>query len=254
MAPVPAALLWDVDGTLAETEEEGHRRAFNRSFADAGLPWRWDRDSYRRLLAISGGRERLAVFLEAAEGEPAGEGRLEELVQRKQHHYRQLVLGGGLALRPGVARLIREAAAAGLVQAIVTTSGRAAVTALAEGSLGSLRQEFGFWICGEEVTAKKPDPEAYRQALDRLGLPAGQVVAVEDSPNGVQAAAAAGVPCLVTLSSQTREEPPQRFAAALAVVEALEREDRTPIQVHRGPACPEGRVTLAYLKRLLEGP
>ena len=173
MALRPVALLWDVDGTLAETEDQGHRPAFNQAFRDAGLPWQWDSDLYHRLLAVSGGRERMARFLKDREGRTPDAALLDELVERKQSHYLRLVRQGCCALRPGVSRLLQEAAAAGLPQAIVTTSSRRAVKALAEGVLGQeLGPVFAFWICGEDVAVKKPDPSAYTLAVERLGLPA----------------------------------------------------------------------------------
>ncbi|MFM7312363.1 MAG: HAD family hydrolase, partial [Cyanobium sp.] len=162
MAALPAALLWDVDGTLAETELEGHRRAFNRAFADAGDPWHWDRSRYLELLRISGGRERLTAFLQQVEQVVPSPGRVEALQQAKQHHYRALVAAGELELRPGVARLMATAAQAGLVQGIVTTSGRAAVAALLERLLPERLGALQLRICGEDVQRKKPHPEAYR--------------------------------------------------------------------------------------------
>ena len=248
-----AALLWDVDGTLAETEFEGHLPAFNQAFAEAGEACRWDAPTYRRLLAVSGGRERLRYwFLEQEGVEPRPE-RLEALALAKQRHYAGRVRSGALPLRPGVERLIGEAAAAGLVQAIVTTSGRAAVEALAAGSLAPVAGTFSVWICGEDVAAKKPDPEAYRQALSRLELDPAVVLAIEDSHNGLSAARAAGLSCLVTLSSLSRHEDPARFGEALAVVADLE-----------GGADPDGGpslaasaqepVTLAWLQRRMACP
>ncbi len=245
------ALLWDVDGTLAETELEGHRLAFNRAFADLGLPWHWDTETYLKLLAISGGRERLAAFLTQAEaGKEPLPSLLDALVTAKQAHYARLVAAGELGLRPGVARLIREARDAGLTQAIVTTSSRQAVEALANGVLGELRQAFGFWICGEDVTAKKPDPQAYRLALARLGSGAERLLALEDSGNGLAAASGAGLACLVSLSQPSARESPACFADARAVVDSLGDEAR-PLTLLQGPACPEGRVSLAWLEMLL---
>jgi HAD superfamily hydrolase (TIGR01509 family) len=250
MAAVPAALLWDVDGTLAETEELGHRPAFNEAFAEAGLPWRWDVPTYRELLSISGGRERMTAYLRSVEGADPEAARIEFLARAKQAHYIRRVRDGRVPLRSGVARLIAEAAGRGLVQGIVTTSGRTAVQALAEGSLGELAAAFRFRICGEDVTLKKPHPEAYLRSLELLDLPPSQVLVLEDSANGLAAAAAAGLECLLTLSSASRHEPPERFAAARAVVDGL-GDGRTPIRVLRGSPCPEGRVTLSYLQRLL---
>jgi HAD superfamily hydrolase (TIGR01509 family) len=257
MAPALSALLWDVDGTLAETEFEGHRVAFNRSFAAAGLPWRWDRPTYGRLLAVGGGHERITAFLRQVEGRTPERGRVEELQRRKQAFYAELVRQGGLALRPGVARLVEAAAAAGLRQGIVTTSGRSAVQALLEGAPAALGRAFDFWVCGEDVARKKPDPEAYRLALRQLGgaesEAVGGVLVLEDSPAGLTAATGAGLPCLVCLSTATREEPEARFHAAVAVVESLEDPGATVV-VRRGPPCPAGQVTLSWLERLLDPP
>ena len=206
MALRPVALLWDVDGTLAETEDQGHRPAFNQAFRDAGLPWHWDSQLYRRLLAVSGGRERLARFLKDVEGRTPDAELLDELVERKQFHYMRLVRQGCCALRPGVSRLLHEAAASGLPQAVVTTSSRRAVEALAEGVLGELRQVFAFWICGEDVAIKKPDPSAYTQAVERMALPASALLAIEDSPQGLAAASAAGASGAPRLRFQKRQK------------------------------------------------
>ncbi|AFY27904.1 HAD-IA family hydrolase [Cyanobium gracile] len=257
MAPALSALLWDVDGTLAETEFEGHRVAFNRSFEAAGLPWRWDRPTYGRLLAVGGGHERITAFLEQVEGRTPERGRVEELQRRKQAFYAALVREGGLALRPGVARLVEEAAAAGLRQAIVTTSGRSAVQALLEGAPSALGRAFAFWVCGDDVARKKPDPEAYRLALRQLGVmegtKVGGVLVLEDSPAGLAAATGAGLPCLVCLSTATREEPASRFSAARAVIESLEVPGGM-VSLRRGPPCPGSQVTLSWLERLLDTP
>jgi len=253
MAPALSALLWDVDGTLAETEFEGHRVAFNRSFEAAGLPWRWDRPTYGGLLAVGGGHERITAFLRQVEGRTPERGRVEELQRRKQAFYAELVQQGRLALRPGVARLVADAAAAGLRQGIVTTSGRSAVQALLEGAPAALGRAFDFWVCGDDVARKKPDPEAYRLALGQLGGAESGVLMLEDSPVGLAAATGAGLSCLVCLSAATREEPASRFSAARAVVESLEEPGATVV-VRRGPPCPEGQVTLSWLERLLDTP
>jgi HAD superfamily hydrolase (TIGR01509 family) len=240
------ALLWDVDGTLAETERDGHRTAFNRAFAEEGVPLHWDERHYGSWLGIAGGRERIRAALRELEGADPDPRRVERLQARKQRHYAALVNAGGLRLRPGVADLIEAAAAEGLRQAIVTTSGRPAVGALVERLLGPLAPAFELWECGEDVARKKPDPEAYRQALRRLGLEAAEALAIEDSPAGLAAAAAAGVPCLLTLSHYGRQECLERFAAARAVVTGLGHGER----VLRGPACPAERITLSYLQAL----
>jgi HAD superfamily hydrolase (TIGR01509 family) len=249
MPALPAALLWDVDGTLAETELQGHRRAFNRAFAEAGLPWRWDAALYLQLLAISGGRERLRHFLTQQRGVPPSDGEVEALQASKTRHYTALVEAGELQLRPGVRRLMAEAAGSGVMQGLVTTSGRRAVQALLERQLPEHPRWLAFWICGEEVQRKKPDPEAYRLALQRLALPAERVLAIEDSANGVQAAAA-GLAVLVTRSASSAADGEAPFLAAAAVVDQL-GDPQAPLTLRRGPACPGGQVTLSYLQQLL---
>ncbi|SBO41953.1 HAD-IA family hydrolase [Cyanobium sp. NIES-981] len=241
------ALLWDVDGTLAETERDGHRVAFNQAFREHGLPIHWDPDAYGRWLEISGGHERLRACLHASEGREPAEPRVVALQASKQRHYGTLVASGVLSLRPGVAELIAEAQAAGLRQALVTTSGQQALASLEQHLLGERSGAFAFRICGEDVTRKKPDPEAYHGALERLGLPASEVLVIEDSPPGLAAAAAAGLPCLLSLSHYSHLLPLQTFAAARAVVTGLGPD----ASVVRGPACQSGRITLSYLERLL---
>jgi HAD superfamily hydrolase (TIGR01509 family) len=256
---LPRALLWDVDGTIAETELEVHRPAFNRAFADAGLPWRWDRPTYLRLLAVGGGRERLAAYLEEVEGVAPSPRRLDALQRAKQGHYATLVAAGALRPRPGVERLMAEASAAGIPQAVVTTSSRSAVEALARHGMPSLGRLVALWICGEDVVRKKPDPEAYQLALSRLttqlpdrqGDPRARVLAIEDSTNGLQAAHAAGIGCLITLSQPSSQEPRQGMGQALAICDGL-GDDQHPTAVVQGPACPGGLVTLSWLGQLLE--
>jgi|694.fasta_scaffold00865_47 HAD superfamily hydrolase (TIGR01509 family) len=240
-----AALLWDVDGTLAETEFDGHRPAFNAAFTELGVDWQWDEATYRRLLAVSGGRERICAWAREREGRPPAADLLEALLQRKRHHYGRLLLAGAVTLRPGVVRLIREAADAGLRQVIVTTSGRSAVADLCGGCLAELAGAFAFRICGEDVALKKPHPEAYRQALERLDLPAERALALEDSGNGLAAARGAGVTTLLTLSSLSRGEPAAAHAGAAAVVDSLE----DPLPLH--PHCGEAVGTLSCLQSLL---
>ena len=240
------AVLWDVDGTLAETERDGHRLAFNRAFAEAGLPIQWDPEAYGTLLAITGGAERIAAALEQREGVTPDPERVATLQANKQLHYGALVRDGGLTLRPGVLALMEEVAAAGLPQAIVTTSGRSAVGALVAQLLPDWVDRFGFWVCGADVSCKKPHPEAYQRAVAQLGLDPSQVCALEDSRAGLTAAVGAGVPCVVSLSHYSAQEPLAHFRQAHAVVDQLGE----GAQVLQGPACQDGRITLSYLQSL----
>jgi len=207
-----AALLWDVDGTLAETERDGHRVAFNMAFAELGLPWRWDIAHYGRLLRVTGGRERLLAAMAGDADAPAlaseREALARELHRRKNRCYAQIVGDGAIELRPGVAALIDEASERGVRQAIVTTTSRANVQALLGRHLGAAwAGRFDAVVCGEDVRAKKPDPEAHRRALAALRLPALRTLAIEDSCAGATAARAADVPVLVTRSAYFADDP-----------------------------------------------
>jgi len=252
VAPSLEAIFWDVDGTLAETELEGHRVAYNQALAEAALPWRWDRARYLDDLGLSGGRERMARFVTDLEGSAPSERLLDTLVAAKKRHYAELMRSGSIPLREGVGRLI-GAAAAGLTQIIVTTSSRAAVEALMAGSLAGVAGAFRGWISGDDVSRKKPDPQGYRLALAGVGLDPQRVVVVEDSTQGLAAARGAGLTTLVTLSSLSRHEGVGAFAAAAAVVDGLGGPDR-PLALLHGPACLEGQVTLSWLERLLPAP
>ena len=199
------ALIWDVDGTLAETEHLGHLVAFNRSFEAQGLPWRWDEARYAHLLHVTGGTERLlADFADRPEA-PRGDAERLALARALHRHknevYAELLAGGAITARPGVLRLMREAAGAGVAQAIATTTSRVNLEGLCTQLLGpQWREGFGAVVCGEDVRQKKPHPEAYLQALRLLGVNASEALAIEDSPPGLAAATAAGVPCLITRS------------------------------------------------------
>lgn len=249
------AILWDVDGTLAETEET-HRRAFTAAFERAGLPYRWDREVYGRLLRVSGGRERLVRFFRDI-GLAGTEAEIDNLAAglhaQKTAIFAELLAAGGLAPRPGVARLIRQAAGAGLRQAVVTTTSRTNVERLLAGMPDVPGQAFEFVVAGQDVARKKPDPEAYLLALGRLGLPAEACLAVEDSRNGLRAALAAGVACLVTPSLYTAGED---FSGALAVVEDLGEPGRPSRLIYPGEGRPdEDRdevIDLAVLGRWLK--
>ena len=202
----PQAILWDVDGTLAETERDGHRVAFNRAFEACGLPWRWDEARYGELLKITGGRERILHDMNARSDAPVlGEER-EALARRahelKNRSYADLVAEAAITLRPGARELIEECRQRCVRMAITTTTSRANVDALLSSQLGKdWRDAFDAVVCGEDVQRKKPDPEVFALALAQLGLAPLEAVAIEDSPGGVAAARAADLPVIVTLSA-----------------------------------------------------
>lgn len=219
---VPQALIFDVDGTLAETEEL-HREAFNRAFAAEGLPYRWDQTLYRSLLLVTGGRQRIEFFF--AQSTDLTADQIAELAPRlhqaKNRHYAEVMADFPIELRPGVADLLRQARTARLRLAIATTTSRVNLEGLAQRFPDDLDLgRFDAVVCGEDVTALKPDPEVYRIALQRLGLPAGRCLAFEDTRNGVESAVGAGLPVVVTPSLYSTG---QDFSTATAVLDDLTR-------------------------------
>ena len=200
------AILWDVDGTLAETERDVHRIAFNQAFEAFGLPWRWGVERYGELLRITGGRERILHDMAARGDAPVLADEREQLARdlhaRKNTLYAQLLARQQVGFRPGVRPLMDEAMAAGVRQAIVTTTSRVNVDALLRLQFGAAwRDCFAAVVCGEDVLNKKPHPEAYERCLQQLAIGPLEAVAIEDSPGGVAAARAASVPVVVPRSA-----------------------------------------------------
>lgn len=201
-----SALIFDVDGTLAETEE-AHREAFNRTFAANGLNWRWSRDDYRALLRTTGGKERMKAHIAANGLPPLSDARIAELHGQKTKAYAELLAQGGLALRPGVDDLIRRARHAGMKLAVATTTSPGNVEALCQCCWGRPAAElFDVIAAGDEVAAKKPAPDVFLLALDRLGLTAAEAIAFEDSLNGLRSARSAGLRVVVTPGLYTAHE------------------------------------------------
>ncbi len=200
------ALIWDVDGTIAETEAEGHRVAFNQTFEARGLPWHWDLPTYGRLLDVTGGRERLLAFMQGRADAPATAEDREALARtlhgQKNARYAGLVAQGGIAARPGVRRLMEACRRERVALAVATTTSTANVEALFTSLFGTdWRAGFAAVVCAEDAPCKKPDPQAYRLALQRLGVAPDEAFAIEDSPNGLAAARAAGIACGITRSA-----------------------------------------------------
>ncbi len=220
------AIIFDVDGTMAETEE-AHRTAFNQAFAEAGRDWHWSIDDYRELLKVTGGKERIRHFA-GTTGEAASDNFIADAHARKNEIYAELVDQGAAALRPGIDRLISEARSCGIATAIATTTSRTNLAALLDrhfgvGSLG----HFDAVVTGEDVARKKPDPEVYMLALEILNLEPHDCIAIEDSHNGLMAAAACGIAVLATPSLYTAGE---QFDGAIGLRSDLD-EPYPPIDV-----------------------
>jgi HAD superfamily hydrolase (TIGR01509 family) len=216
------AVIFDVDGTLADTEE-AHRQAFNASFRAHGLPWEWDAPLYRELLAVTGGKERMRHYCErfhpAFLSRPDAGAAIAGLHADKTRRYAELVAQGGIPARPGILRMIRELQTDGVRLAIATTTSRANVAALLATSLSELAPDtFAVIGAGEDAFDKKPSPAVYAFVLERLALAPEDCLAIEDSRNGLRAAQAAGLPVLITECPWTAGED---FAGALAVLPDL---------------------------------
>lgn len=243
------ALIFDVDGTLAETEET-HRRALNETFAAFDLPWSWDQATYRRLLRVMGGKERLAHFIEhdrPAEAEHA-RARLHEIHAAKNVRYAAMVRDGAVRLRPGVARLLREARAEGMRLAIATTTSLSNVEALLAATLGpGGAAAFDVIAAGDAAPSKKPAPDIFLLALAELRIGAGSAVALEDTVYGLEAAKAAGLATLVTPSVYTDD---QDFGAADAVFDTF-GDPGAPARHIAGAGAGETMVTLGFLRSLV---
>lgn len=213
------AVLWDVDGTLAETERDGHRVAFNLAFDEADLPWRWDDAVYGELLKTAGGRERLLAYLDNRDDAPADAQEREDLAsrihRRKNVFYAERVRDQALPMRAGVRRLMDECDRRQVAMAITTTTSRVSLDVLLSLQLGrSWRARFAAVVCAEDVSRKKPDPEVFTRALERLDIESESAVAIEDSPDGAAASQAAGVPVIVARSAYFSDAP---VAGALAI-------------------------------------
>lgn len=251
------ALLLDVDGTVADTERYGHRPAYNRAFRKLGLSFRWGPRLYRKLLEQPGGKERLmhyVVHYKPELGEQAArfavdpQGWVCEVHQLKSHYFRRYLRKGQVPLRPGVARLIREADAAGLRVALVSNASKASLQPVLRYGLGEeLAARIDLIVCGEDVKRKKPAPDTYLLALTKLGLAANECVALEDSAVGLRAAVAAGVPTIVTVNANTEGED---FSSAVMVLDCCGEPD-SPARAIKGQAL-DPYLTLAQLQGFAE--
>jgi dihydroxyacetone kinase phosphoprotein-dependent L subunit len=257
-APAPGALVLDCDGVLADTERYGHLPAFNQTFAEFGLPVRWSVADYADKLRIGGGKERMASLLTpefvAAAGLPAdAEGQQAAIAawhRRKTAIYAGLIASGAVPARPGVARVVAAALAAGWPVAVASTSAEPSVRATLEHAVGAEHARAVKVFAGDVVPRKKPAPDIYLLALAWISLPADRVVVVEDSRNGLLAAVGAGLTCLITVNDYTAGED---FTEAALVVSSLGDPggEAAVVLANRSPATPGGWITLDDLHALL---
>ncbi len=253
------ALIFDCDGVLADTERDGHRLAFNETFREFGLPIEWSEEAYAAKLRIAGGKERMASeltpdFVRANDLPEDADGQAAELAkwhQRKTRIYTDMVEAGQLPTRPGIRRIITAAQDAGWKLGVASTSAAPSVAAILEQAIGPDRAaRFDVVLAGDIVAKKKPAPDIYLLALERLGVSAARTLVVEDSRNGLLAAHGAGLRCVMTVNGYTEEED---VTEAILVVTSLGDPDgeRTRVIANRSAARPVDHITLADLELCL---
>jgi HAD superfamily hydrolase (TIGR01509 family) len=251
-------LIFDCDGVLSDTERDGHLPAFNQTFREFGLPVTWSEADYGEKLRIGGGKERMLSLLSEPFVRAAGlpldrDAQLREVARwhrRKTELYRERVLAGALPPRPGVPRLIDEALAAGWQLAVASTSAEESVRAVLEVAAGRNASRFAAVLAGDVVARKKPAPDIYALALERLGASSADTVVVEDSKNGLDAARALDLTCVITVNGYTEHED---FAGAALVLDHLGEPGR-PLRVleNRSLARPRGELQVEDLLACLD--
>lgn len=245
------ALIFDVDGTLADTERDGHRIAFNLAFEEYQLDWHWDEELYGKLLAVTGGKERMAYYLEhfnkaytQTDGTPA---LIAELHKAKTRHYTELLATGAIPLRPGVRRLLDAARNANIRLAIATTTTPENVTALLEHALAPGSSNwFEVIAAGDVVPAKKPAADIYLYALQKMQLSAADCLAFEDSENGIKSSHGAQLKTIITINDYTQDHD---FTGAALVLDQLGEPGRD-FHVIQGKSYGFKHVNLDLLKKI----
>ncbi|WP_455204454.1 HAD family hydrolase [Kaarinaea lacus] len=245
-----AAMIFDVDGTLADTEEF-HRIAFNRAFANAGLDWQWSPQLYHDLLAVTGGKERIRYYLEKYNPDFKAPNDLvafiKQLHESKTEIYTTMLANGEIQLRPGVKRLLEQARAEGVRLAIATTTTLANIEGLIVNALGEeAMQWFDVIAAGDVVPAKKPAPDIYVYALQHLQLSADQCIAFEDSENGIRSSMGANLKTIITFNHYTHDHD---FNSAAIILNHMGEPD-TPFEVTQGDARGRTYLDLDLVRQL----
>lgn len=247
------ALIFDVDGTIAETERDGHRLAFNQGFQEFGLDWHWDENLYGELLHVAGGKERLRHYIDHYQPPlPTGieaTALVPELHRAKTRHYTELLAHRPLPLRPGIRRLMLEARSQNLTLAIATTAALPNVLALLKQSLDpQADQWFQVIAAGDVVPRKKPAPDIYLYTLEKLNLRPEHCLVIEDSHQGLRAAKDSGLKTVITVHGYTKD---QNFEGANLLLDHLGEPD-APFTVLNQKPVDRHYLDLAIARQILE--
>lgn len=245
------ALFFDQDGTIIDTEKDGHRIAFNKAFREFGFDVEWDIDTYYRLLEVAGGKERMRHYLHTEGfGSPVAVGDEDQLIidlhKKKTEIFIELIRSGSLPLRPGIHRLMKEANEEGVVLCVCTTAAPESAHAVVNSQLPDIH--FDHILAGDVIKNKKPAPDIYNLALEKTGFDPTECVAIEDSSVGLRAGLGAGLGVVVTTSTYTRNED---FTGADLIVSRLGDQDGKHAEVLKGEIGSEfgGAITLDHIRR-----
>tara|TARA_Y100001968_G_scaffold317872_1_gene347400 strand:+ start:354 stop:1097 length:744 start_codon:yes stop_codon:yes gene_type:complete len=241
-------VFWDIDGTIADTEIQGHRIAFNKSFKASNIDWIWDESSYKNLLSIGGGKNRIQAYANSNNEQLSSED-VDYIHKLKTQFYHEILLSGKIKLRIGVRRLVEELQQNNIKQWIVTTSSLKAAQPLLLNHFKGDSFPFDGLISSNDVHNVKPHPQAYLIALKRSKLNSNNVISIEDSLIGLRSATSANIRCLVTLTKWSNYRM-KDLESSIAIVDSL-GDLGNSTNIRKGPQCSRGLVDYDYLSQLL---
>ncbi len=242
------AVFWDIDGTIADTEMNAHRVAFNQAFKEKKINWMWDKKIYQKLLSIGGGKNRIKFYANKKKID-LSESNISSLHLLKTELYKEIISSNTIPFRTGVINLIQELYLANIIQIIVTTSSKEASIALLNKCIIKNNSPFKFIVSGDDVKRHKPDPEPYLKAINISRLSTNEIIVIEDSVIGLSSATAAKLKCLVTLNDWCNYSL-KDYKKASTIVDSLGSKSK-PAKFLKGPVGQQGIVDLNYLQKII---